>query len=54
MIISLGDLKLKDFPILGLLYLGFAYEVIEHTDDEILNSIYRDINYNNIYNLLDY
>ncbi|AIY82644.1 hypothetical protein U729_2545 [Clostridium baratii str. Sullivan] len=54
MIISLGDLKLKDFPIFGLLYLGFAYEVIEHTDDEILNSIYRDINYNNIYNLLDY
>ena len=53
-IISLGDLKIKGLPIWGLLYLGFAYEVIEHTDDEILNSIYRDINYNNIYNLLDY
>lgn len=53
-IISLGDLKIKGLPIFGLLYLGFAYEVIEHTDDEILNIIYRDINYNNIYNLLDY
>lgn len=54
MIIYLGDVKLKGFPILGLLYLGFAYEVLEHTDDEILNNIYRDINSNNVYNLLDY
>ena len=28
-------------------------EVIEHTDDEILNNIYRDINCNYVYNLLD-
>lgn len=53
MIISSGDVKFKGFPIFGLLYLGFAYEVIEHTDDEILNSIYRNINYNYGYNLLD-
>lgn len=52
-IISLGDVKLKGFPIWGLLYLGFAYEVIEHTDDEILNNSYRDINCNYVYNLLD-
>lgn len=54
MIISLGDLKLKGFTIFELSYLGFAYEVIEHTDDEIFNSIYKDINYNYFYNFLDY
>ena len=53
-IISLEDIKLKGLPILSLLYLGFSYEVIEHTDDEILNSIYRDINYNYVHNFLDY
>ncbi len=53
-IISLEDIKLKGLPILSLLYLGFSYEVIERTDNEILNSIYRDINYNYVHNFLDY
>lgn len=51
--VSLEDIKIKGLPILSLLYWGFAYQVIEHTDDEILNSIYRDINSNYVYNLLD-
>lgn len=40
--ISLTDTELKSLPIGGLLYCGFTYEVIERTDPEILNMIYKN------------
>lgn len=45
-IISLGDIQFKQLPIGGLLYCAFTYEVIEKTDPEILNMIYKNSNYN--------
>ncbi|MBM7835532.1 hypothetical protein [Clostridium sardiniense] len=40
--ISLTDTELKSLSIGGLLYCGFTYEVIERTDPEILNMIYKN------------
>lgn len=40
--ISLTETELKSLPIGGLLYCGFTYEVIEKTDPDILNMIYKN------------
>lgn len=41
-IIYLTELNFKSIPIGGLLYYGFAYEVIEKTDKEILELICKN------------
>lgn len=41
-IISLTDTDFKSIPIGGLLYCGFAYEVIDRTDPEILELICKN------------
>ncbi|WP_194190227.1 hypothetical protein [Clostridium chrysemydis] len=45
-IISLSDAEIKALPILGLLYCGFTFEVIERADPEVLEIMAKNMNEN--------